>query len=1269
MLHQKFSLFILFFFISLVGLALPYNYHASIKWNDIQKVDGGSSAVERLSFEGAYYRDVAGLPVFIDKMPVHTSHARVSVSIINRVFVPATASEDKILRTMGFMDTAIIAKANIATARKEPMARFELVPIRWNASNRIFEKLIDFDVVVDVVDILETAGERNRYATSSVLASGKWFKIKLNKNGIYKVTYNELSSMGFNMSTVPSHIAVFGNGGRVLPEKNDVFRYDDLYENPIVVVGGEDGSFDQGDYLLFYGEGPVVWKYNTASQSFHHQTNYYRDYSYYFITALNYPAKRVQTIEPPSGSPDIVVSDFTDYAVHELCERNIAGIGRTWYGEIYDYILEYEFVFDFPNIIKQTDNGYFRANFASRAFSTNYFTFFINGQLEKTINIQSLPVDERYRYAIAGETSFWFTPLSDQVVVKTVFNRTSSTSVGFLDFFELNVERELKFVGDQMLFRKVIETGKTIAQYNLMQTGQNITVWDISTPVNPQKVIAGIEGNYLTFKADATTLRKYIAFTANNYLAVEFVEEVPNQNLHSCRNIDYLIVAHPDFLVEADSLAEFHRSHGSLDVLVVTVNQVYNEFSSGGQDITAIRDFAKMLYDDSNPGKELRYLLLFGDASYDYKDILPDNTNFVPCWESIFSLNIVSSIASDDYFGFLDDGEGVESSEDDLVDIGIGRFVVASVEEAESAIDKTFHYSVNTTKVMAPWRNIVTFAADDGDSNRHLKDAETLAGIFDADFKVYNINKIYLDAYEQISTPSGQMAPSVNQAINNRIEKGTLIFNYSGHGGEIGLSHEQIVQVPDIVSWNNYDMLSVFITATCEFTRYDDPTRVSAGELVFLNDKGGAISLFTTSRATYAGSNLALNKAIYNNNMFEKIDGEYPRFGDVIRRSKSLGTANDKKFLLVGDPACKMAYPEHRAETMKINSHATTPSEPDTVRALQLVKVEGIVTDVDGNKLTGFNGEMFPSVYDKKTEVQTYGDECSPYTFYVRNNVIFNGKASIINGDFDFEFMVPKDIGYKYGTGKISYYFRDNEKTDGNGYYDNIMVGGFDEDAKPDTEGPIIGMFMNDTTFMSGDFTNQNPLLLAFVSDESGINTTGNGIGHDIVAVINENKELTFVLNDYYEAEQNRYNKGKIAYPFSDLPDGEHNLSLKVWDVYNNSSTAYLNFIVVSMDQLKVENLMNYPNPFMNETNFVFDHNQNGNVIDVLLEIFRLDGQIVKTINATLHPEGFRSKPITWDGTTDGGGKIGRGFYVYRVTVKNEDGAIGNDHSKLVYVR
>lgn len=1266
MLHNKLFLLLSFVAISLIGNSLPYDIHSTIKWTGIQNVGDINYSAERLGFVNAEYDSYDGLPIFVNKFPIHTNNASLKVTLIKSVYTIASEKEKELINKIGYSSTTININAQILTSRKEPMVKVDFIPIRWNEELQQFEKLIEFEIELEIIDIADNSSREKEYSDKSVLNKGSWFKIKLDESGIYKVSYDELSAMGFDVSVHPSKIAVFGNGGGLLPEKNDEFKYDDLFENPIEVVGGDDGSFDDGDYILFYGEGPVTWSYNSITGAFYHHTNYYRDHSYYFITALTENAKRVETLTPPTGSADVEIHNFTDYAVHEIDERNIAGIGRTWFGEIFDYVTTYDFSFDFPNTIKNVENGYFKSFFASRAYSSNAFNIDINGNQESILNMGVLSTGNRYEYAKSGEANFAFAPTNDNLIVSIEFARSSNTSVGYLDYFEVNVQRNLIFSGDQMRFRKSVPNAN-IAEYSLQNEGQNISIWDISTPVNPSKVDFQSQGNNVTFKSDATTIKEFIAFNGNSYLKSEFVEEVSNQNLHGNRDIDYLIIAYPDFIEDANRLAEHHRTYSNMTVLVATVDEVYNEFSSGGQDITAIRNFAKMLYDDSSAGNELKYLLLFGDASYDYKDILPDNTNFVPCWESIMSLDVVSSIASDDYFGFLDDGEGVEGS-DDLVDIGIGRFVVATKEESIAAVDKTFHYTENTSKTMAPWRNTVTFVGDDGDANRHIKDAERLATIFDTAFPVYNLSKIYVDAYEQVSTPSGQTAPAVNAAINERIEKGTLIFNYSGHGGEIGLGHERFLQVPDIQSWTNFDMLSVFITATCEFTRYDDPTRVSAGELVFLNPKGGGISLFTTSRATFAGSNLALNMAIYNDNMFKKIDGEYPTFGDIIRRSKLYGTANDKKFVLIGDPACRMAYPEFNAETTKINSQVIIPEESDTIKALQLVQIEGIVTDDSGNKLDNFNGELFSSVYDKKSEIITLGDDNSPYTFYVRNSIIFNGKASITNGDFSFEFMVPKDIAYKYGIGKISYYFRDTV-TDGHGYYENIIVGGFDENAKEDTEGPIIELFMDDTTFISGDFTNQNPNLLAFVSDSSGINTTGSGIGHDIVTIINEDKELTYVLNDYYEADKNKYNQGVISYPFSELPEGEHSLSLKVWDVYNNSSIAYIDFIVVQSEQIVVENLMNYPNPFMSETNFVFDHNQAGNIIEVQLEIFSLDGRLVKKIVTNLEPEGHRSEPISWDGKKDNGGVITRGMYVYRVTVRNEAGGVAKDQSKLIYIR
>lgn len=1268
MKHSQILITVILLLISTRLLSIDLQYHEAIDWKTMQQVEWLDGAqISRPVFDGALFDEGSNLPHFNKNYPIHTAFATAKISIEQATYTLMTQAEQEALMPSKNILKQIVATGTVIKLRKEPWLSVDMIPIRWNDTIQGFEKLVSFNLVAEITDTPEPANSTFGYASQSVLATGTWYKIRISETGMYKLTYNELHSMGFDMNTNSANIALFGNGGGTLPEKNDDPIYDDLMENPIQMVDGGDGTFDPGDYFLFYGQGPVIWKWNTGNQAFYHINNYYSDYAYYFITALNQPAKRIQSKETPAGNPVLEVNDFIDYAYHEEDTRNIAGVGRIWYGELYDLSsLTYDFIFTFPDIIQTSNSGYFFGSFASDASSSNSFAIDING-----INMANLSLgitSGAYDFGKTDTTNFRFLPKSENILVSTTFKRNNTSSVGYLDYIELNVRRKLSMTGNQMPFRNVHSDINQVASYNLNSVSEGTTVWDVSTPVNPMKVITQFSGNIITFNCLTAKVNEFIAFNQSDFKSVEFDMIIANQNLHAIRNIDYLIVTHPDFLEQANRLAEFHRSHSQLETEVVTIDQIYNEFSSGAQDITAIRNMAKMLYEESNPGAELKYMLMFGDASYDYKDRLSDNSNFVPCWESTSApLNIVNSIASDDYFGYLDDGEGIENDSDNRVDIGIGRFVVASQQEAIDAVDKTIHYSVNSTTVMAPWRNVITFVADDGDSNIHMSDAEYLSDFIGTNFPVYNINKIYVDAYEQTSTPGGQKAPAVNRAINLQMNKGTLIFNYSGHGGEIGLGHEQIVQISDINSWNNWDKLAIFITATCEFTRYDDPTRVSAGEQVFLNPKGGGIALFTTTRATYSGANLAINKDIYEDNLFEKIDGNYPALGDVIRKSKRRGSANDKKFILVGDPACSMVYPENRAETTEINLQPVTEN-PDTLSALDMVSIAGRITDQSGTFLQDFQGEIFPLVYDKLSEVITYGDESTPRKFFIRKNILFNGKASIENGRFSFEFMMPRDIAYKYGPGRISYYFR-NDETDGNGYDENFIVGGINPFAKEDTIGPLIDLYMFDTTFLPGGVVNESPILLAKVSDESGINTTGSGIGHDIVTTIDDDPNLAYILNDYYEANENSFNSGIINYPFDALADGEHQLSLKVWDVYNNSSIAYLPFVVVSSAQVIVDNLYNFPNPFSQSTQFAFTHNQAGNELDVIVHIYRLDGSLVKSLETKIDAEGYQIEPLTWDGTTDDGGKIGVGFCVYRVVVRNKAGQTGQDQSKLIYIK
>jgi hypothetical protein len=1264
--------FIFLFLSSLIALPLSaqehtiYSKHHTIQWKQADTLYmPGHETLNRLYFDGATYgAEPNQVPWFYEAFAVYDQNLQLTPLVDSLVVEPLTPDFLRLLN--GFKpDTVFQTRLNIGKARNDILSGIHILPLRTNPQTGMIERLLSFRLNVELeLSPFVLQLDQKQFIENSVLSTGNWFKFKSNQTGVHRITYSDLQQMGLNPGSVdPRNIRIYGNGGGILPESNAAFRHEDLVENPIIVFGEGDGSFDLNDEIVFYGRGPVTWQYNELTQYFEHQNNFYDDYTYFFLTTDLGPGKRMQAMSPPSAEPTNIITDFLDYQVYEKDIYNLINMGRTWYGDIFDFNLLQQFDFTFMDIITSKP-VFVKSEVASRNLNPAGFQWLYNDQPQATISF-GMVSQTGYEFAKAGIAQFELSPDTENITISLKYNRTASTSRGWLDYISVNAWRQLRFGGQQLLFRNPEAIGgNKVNEYRLANAPQQLTVWDVTDPVNPLLVNTTQSANTKSWRSQGEVLREYLAFDGSSYYPIEFVEQLPNQNLHALRNIDYLILTTDEFMVEAERLANIHRNQSNFTVFVTTPQKVYNEFSSGGQDISAIRDFVRRLYQSSDPGKQIRYLLLFGDASFDYKDRIGGNTNFVPTWQSMSSLHTVWSIATDDFYGYLDDGEGGGAA--NLLDIGIGRLPVATAEQAAQMVDKVLSYLRKDIKTMKPWRTFVSFVADDDDGNLHLSDAETLSQLLDSAYPALNIDKIYLDAYEQIATSAGQRAPQVNEAITRRIEKGSLIINYSGHGGEVGWGSEQFLQIADINTWRNTDKLPVFITATCEFSRYDDAERTSAGELVILNPFGGAIAMFTTARATFASANLALNKAVFNNNMFQKVNGEYPRFGDIIRNAKLNGNANDRKFVLLGDPALQMAYPTEQVVTTHINGRAVG-SRQDTIRGLDMVTIAGQITDDEGNLHSGFNGVVYPTVFDKKSELVTKGDEDGfEQAFTMRRSVIYQGKASVVNGHFEFSFLVPRDIAYNYGPGRISYYAT-NYELDALGFYEGILIGGFNENAVADERGPEIRLFMNDTTFKSGDITDERPVMLALVSDESGINTTGAGIGHDIVATITGETELSAIVNDFYSADLDKSTSGTIAYPFFGLNEGPHNLRLKVWDVFNNSNQADIDFVVVNSAQMAIDQLMNYPNPFNFETFFIFEHNQAGRALEVEIQIFNLNGKLVHSLFEKITPESYRSTPIRWDASSNSGYKITGGLYVYRLLVTNERGEKNELRSKFIF--
>ena len=1257
------------------------------------------------SFLSHVHRDIkkGNLPYYLDNLIIGNNNIP-SFKIENSVVRELTQKElEQISDFKKYISSEFEIINYTGQSRHESLVYAKITSVRLNASTNKYEFLESYTPTWNLQNSNTTLSnstfkqiKKITAANSSVLASGAWYKIGVTKDGVHKIDKTFLTNLGLDVAnTDPRNIRIYGNGGKLMPEKNAAFRFDDLNENAISVVGENDGVFDAGDYILFYGQSTDTWKQVAGStMPFDHQIHYFSDTSFYFITTDLGTGKRITSQSSLSNSPNTTTSKQDYYGFHEQNATNLVKSGREFYGEKFDLTNTYSFSFLIPDAAIG-DSVYVNASVLGRSdaatvgpssFGVNFNSNSFNFTCPAT-NVNSYLADVGY----LGEDSKG--AILNSTFLSVSVSKLTANATGWLDNIVYNARRNLIFNQTQFDFRdrKTVVGPNTFAKYILTNNNAiSPTIWDVTNPFDIKEQQYNVSANILDFTATSDSLKQFTIFTPTQAFTPKGYGSIPNQNLHGIQQADFVIVTHPSFLAEAQRIANIHQLYDTLTYAIATTQEVYNEFSSGTPDIGGIRDFVKMLYKrPTDPNEATKYLLLLGDASYKNKDInLSGNTALIPAYETAISTSYTNSFITDDYFAMMDNNEGdLLSGGPDLVDIGVGRFPVKNKAEAIAVTNKVenyykLNYGFNPNAIesscataendypQGDWRNWVCFVADDEDSNEHINQANNLANKTYNGNKYYNVDKIFIDAYVQESTPGGSRYPLAVEDLERRIEKGALILNYTGHGGELGLAEERIVDVPQILNWKNKNNMPLFVTATCEFSRFDDPDRTSAGEYCLLNENGGAIGLMTTVRLAFSGLNYILNDKFYNHALSPMPNGKMPHIGDLYRLTKrdlAPGNSQYMNFVILGDPALKLAYPQQRVFTSTINSQAVTTTSIDTLSALSLLSITGYVGDANGNKLTNFNGIVYPTVFDKAVTVTTVANDASsnPLPFLLQKNIIYKGKSEVINGDFTFSFLVPKDISYNYGIGKISYYAH-NGVNDANGYYDKIVIGGSNPNAISDNQGPSISLFMNDEKFVSGGVTNENPKVYAKISDISGINTIGTGIGHDIVAILDENTKDAIILNDYYVSDLNTYQSGKIRYPLNELPEGNHTLTLKVWDVQNNSSSSYTDFVVANQADLALTHILNYPNPFTTKTKFFIEHNQCCVSLKVLIQIYTITGKVVKSINQTINNEGFRLDGIEWDGKDEFGDKLARGVYIYKVSVTDGSKKKADKIEKLV---
>ncbi len=1271
---KKILIFVPLFFIFLYTFGQNSKNIRVINWQSSKSVSHyfnidqkNINKTEYLVFENACYSQNSLLPYYYELIKVNSS--KTEIKITNIKYKQLTREELLVIKNKNEIPETIEYESIINYVRSKPYIQLKLIPFKKNSLSGQIEKVISFEIAI--VPSSKRVSPKNigtkSFSSSSVLRTGNWIKIRINENGIYKITYNELTEMGF---TNPGGLRIYGNSSGLLPISNTEEIQDDLNGNDIFIEKGSDGIFNDGDYILFYVKGPDQWSYNEATGFYDLTKHIYSDYNYFFLTTNAGSTGTVNTATTPSGGATKTLTTFTDFSHHENNTENLLESGQLWFGEHFDITTSYNFDFSFPDLIKTTPISC-KIAVAARSSASSSYNIKYSSQTIANLSIPSVNMSSYTSvYAIREIAEGDFTSSSDNFTINLNYNKSSSSSEGWLDYICLNAERKIRLSEDQLIFNYYNSGAiSEIVEFQIQNAG-SATIWDVTDPNHPQKInTTSIGGGTIEAKVNtAPGLNEYIAFNNTNFLITEAIGDIANQNLHAINHKDMIVVTHPDFISQANEIATIHETNDNLSVLVVTPEQIYNEFSSGSPDASAIRNFVRMVYERSTSADTLKYLLFIGDGSYDHKSITAENNNFILTYQSENSLNPTGSFVTDDFFGLLDATDNVENSNSGLVDIGIGRLPVKSSEEAQQIVEKIKSYL--NFENYSDWINSICFVGDDEDNNVHMRDADKLASFVDTTYPHFNINKIYLDAFPQESSSIYESYPEVNRLVKDEVNNGVLIFNYTGHGGENGLAHERILSIDDITSWVNFNKLAVFMTATCEFSRFDNHKYTSAGELVLLNPNGGGIALFSTTRLVYSSPNYTLNRNFYNY-VFEKDNkGKNRAFGDIIRLAKNAsGTENNKRnFTLLGDPAIKMHIPEYNIITDSIN-HRNVKDYIDTLKALSKVTIHGHIENNAKTIISSYNGIVYPVVLDKKKTITTLGnDGDTPMDFEVQNNILFKGKASVINGKFEYSFVVPKDISYNFDNGKISYYSL-SSNSDAKGFFKEFLIGGTDENAEPDNFGPEIKLYMNDENFVSGGVTDENPKLIAVLSDSSGINTVGNGIGHDITATLDKNSSDIIVLNDYYESDLDDYQRGKIEYLFSELENGDHNLKLKVWDVYNNSSEGDMDFIVAESENLAIRNLLNYPNPFTESTAFYFDHNRPNEDLDILIQVFTISGKLVKTISSIINSNAFRSDPIRWDGLDDFGDNIGRGVYIYQMRVRTFDGEVVKKIEKLVILK
>jgi hypothetical protein len=1099
----------------------------------------------------------------------------------------------------------------------------------------------------------------NIISQNSILEKGDWFKIGVLESGVFKIDKNFLEKNNISTNGLdPKKIQVYGSGyNGALPQLNSKSNKINPQEIQIRFSGNSNDIFEENEFIYFYLQSSDKIYFDIESNRIKTEKNIYTDTAYYFVKIDGDKSRVINLEESTTNFEDEINNVFFNYR-YENDLYNIIQSGRYWYGEIFSPGNSLSIPLN--EFFVENSNVSLELGLVSRSTVPSSFTVSIDNSELSTFEMNTIK-EGIYGNKILSQVEmmdFNYPPNGGYINLK--YSGTNS-AISYLDYVDVTGIIELNsYSSSNLLFYSLAENKRLFRKYNISsnkyhgidENGKNnLKFWNISDSYNIYELETIYENdNYYVIKNDSLYSRN-IVFDIKNIIYPIFSKKVENSNILNGISPDLLIITHNDFFKEAKRIKTLREEEGLL-VSVTNIKDIFNQFSSGNQDVSSIRNYIKYIYNTSS--KKLKYVLLFGDCSYDYKDRIPNNTNFIPIYQSYNSFNNIYSFSSDDYFGFLENNEGIwieNLNGDHDLEVSIGRIPSNNISDSKDYVDKLYTYS-KKNQVIGDWKKNIFLIADDGDNNVHQNDAENHFNLLNEQNPEYNIRKIYLDNYRQEVINGVKLSNQTKYKLDDAIDKGSMIVNYIGHGNEFFWTEEKILDDNSIYNWNNRSKLPLFITATCEFGKFDDPLITSGGELLLNKGNGGAIALLTTTRPVFSQTNFRLNNQFYKN-VFSKIDDDFRRLGDIFvdTKNNSLSGPINRNFALLGDPSLKLIYPKYSISIEKI----------DTLKSGGKIVISGDIVDSNNDKIETFNGEIFSEVFDKISTKLTLGDESDPYSFNEWDDVIFKGNSSIINGSFSFEFTVPVNIEYNFDKGKINLFATDTISFQEAIGYSEFIIGGTSNEFKSDNTGPDLNIYIDDLDFQSGDIVSKSPLLIVKAYDDNGINLTNMNSYQKMIGIIDDT--MTVILNDYFSYNKNDFQEGFIRYPLGELGNGKHKIEIKITDNYNNLSSNSVVFIIGEDNRLNIKNVMNFPNPFSDFTTFKFDLPQDDPSVYVILDVYDLRGNKVFEYQKTYEFPSSVIDDIYWNGNDLNNYPLPQGMYIYKLHVSN----LSNDKKVTVH--